>query len=71
MPPDRRPDTALARDRFTGITKAARDLGLAERTVRGAVAAGQIEAYVFGQRARIKVADVRAWLDRCRRAPRR
>jgi excisionase family DNA binding protein len=69
MPPDRRPDTALTRDRFTGIGKAARDLGLAPRTVRSAVAAGQIDAFVFGQRARIRVADVRAWIERCRRAP--
>jgi excisionase family DNA binding protein len=69
MPPDRRPDAALARERFTGITKAARDLGVAERTVRRAIETGDVPTYVLapGGRARIKVADVRAWLERCRR----
>jgi excisionase family DNA binding protein len=60
---------ALTGDSFTSVGKAARDLGLAERTVRRACDAGQIDTYVFGQRARIKVADVRAWIERCRRRP--
>ena len=57
----------VARDRFTGLTKAARDLGLARRTLRRAVDHGELPTYVFGQRARIKVADLRAWLEAHRR----
>ena len=66
MPPPGRLD-ALARDRFTGVTKAARDLGIAERTVRAASATGELPTYVFGVHRRVKVVDVRAWLERHRR----
>jgi excisionase family DNA binding protein len=61
---------ALARERFTGVTKVARDLGLGERTIRNAVERGDLPSYVFGQRVRIRVVDVRGWLDRCRQRPR-
>jgi excisionase family DNA binding protein len=61
---------ALRGDAFTGISRAARDLGLGERTLRQAVTSGALPTYVFGQRKRLKVADVRAWLERCRE-PRR
>jgi len=58
---------ALSRDRFSGVTKVARDLGLAERTVRAAIAAGELPTYVFGVQRRLRIADVRAWLERHRR----
>jgi len=58
---------ALARDRFTGVTKAARDLGLGERTVRAAIATGELPVYVFSRQARLRIVDVRAWLERHRR----
>lgn len=58
---------ALARDRFTGVGKAARDLGLAERTVRAAIAAGELPTYVFGVQRRLRIVDIRAWLERHRR----
>jgi excisionase family DNA binding protein len=58
---------ALARDRFTGVTKAARDLGLAERTIRTAIATGELPTYVFGVQNRLRIVDVRAWLERHRR----
>jgi len=57
---------ALRTDVFTGITKAARDLGIGERVVRQAVARGELPTYVFGQRKHVKVADVRHWIERCR-----
>jgi excisionase family DNA binding protein len=60
-------DGPVTRDRFTGISKAARDLGLSKHVLRGAVRRGELETYVFGQRARIKVADLRAWLETHRR----
>ena len=60
---------ALTGDSFTSVGKAARDLGLAERTVRQAVAGGEFPAYVFGQRARLKIADVRRWVEAHRRRP--
>jgi excisionase family DNA binding protein len=53
---------ALRTDVLTGIGKAAKDLGLGERLVRQAVARGELPTYVFGQRKRVKVADVRAWI---------
>jgi excisionase family DNA binding protein len=58
---------ALTRDRFTGVTKAARDLGLGQRTVRAAIAAGELPTYVFGVQRRLRIVDVRAWLERHRR----
>jgi len=61
---------ALRSDVFTGIGKVARDLGIGERVVRQAVARGDLPTYVFGQRKRVKVADVRPWLESCRE-PRR
>ncbi len=58
---------SVARDRFVGLTKAARDLGLGKRTLRGAVDRGELATYVFGQRARVKVSDLRAWIETHRR----
>jgi excisionase family DNA binding protein len=58
---------ALSRERFTGVTKCARDLGLAERTVRAAIAAGELPTYVFGAQRRLRIVDVRAWLEKHRR----
>lgn len=66
MPIDRRLE-ALATDRMTGITKASRDLGLGERTLRAAVSSGELPAYVFGRRQRLKLRDIRTWLERHRR----
>jgi excisionase family DNA binding protein len=60
---------ALRGDAFTSVGKAARDLGLGERTVRHAIATGALPTYVFGRRARLKVADVRAWVEANRRRP--
>ena len=57
---------ALRGDSLTGVTRAARDLGLGQRTVRQAIAAGELPTYVFGQHRRLKVADVRAWIERHR-----
>jgi excisionase family DNA binding protein len=56
----------VSRDRMIGLTKAARDLGLAHRTLRRAVSSGELPTYVFGQRARVKVTDLRAWIERHR-----
>src|SRR5215831_5490697 len=53
----RRP--ALKAESFTGISKASRDLGLSPRTLWQAIERGELPAHVFGQRARLKVADVR------------
>jgi excisionase family DNA binding protein len=64
---DQRP---VARDRFIGLTKAARDLGLGKRTLRAAVDRGELTTYVFGQRARVKVSDLRSWLEAHRRGGR-
>lgn len=61
---------ALRHDAFTGVTKAARDLGIGERLVRAAMERGDLPTYRFGARARLKVADVRAWIER-HREPRR
>jgi excisionase family DNA binding protein len=49
------------------MTKAARDLGLAERTIRAAIEQGEIPYYVFGTQRRLKIADVRTWIERHRR----
>jgi excisionase family DNA binding protein len=57
---------ALTQDAFTGISKASRDLGLGERTLRQAVTSGELPSYVFHQRARLKVADVRRWIEQHR-----
>ena len=57
----------VARDRFIGVYRAARDLGLAHRTLRSAIQRGELATYVFGQRARVKVADLRAWIETRRR----
>jgi len=54
---------ALTGDAFTGVTKAARDLGLGERTIRRAIAAGELPTYVFGVQRRLRVVDVRAWIS--------
>ena len=51
---------ALTGDAFTGVTKAARDLGLCERTIRRAIAAGELPVYVFSRQARLRIVDVRA-----------
>jgi excisionase family DNA binding protein len=61
-------DGPVSRDRFTGVSKAARDLGLSKHVLRRAVRRGELETYVFGQRARIKVADLRAWVEQHRRS---
>jgi hypothetical protein len=50
---------ALRGEAFTGIVRAARDR---ERVVRQAVARGELPTYVFGQRKRLKVSDVRRWI---------
>jgi excisionase family DNA binding protein len=60
-------DTPIARDRMIGLTKAARDLGLRQSTLRRAVDRGELATYVFGQRARVKVADLRTWVEAHRR----
>jgi excisionase family DNA binding protein len=53
---------ALAADSFTGVTKAARDLGLGERTIRAAIERGELPSYVFGVQRRVRIVDVRAWI---------
>jgi excisionase family DNA binding protein len=60
---------ALATDAFTSPGKASRDLGLGRRWLREAVARGEVDAYQFGARTRVKVADVRRWLEAHRRRP--
>jgi len=60
-------NTPIARDRMVGLTKVARDLGLGRATLRQAVARGELATYVFGQRQRVRVADVRAWVEAHRR----
>jgi hypothetical protein len=47
---------------FTGIGKAAWNLGLGQHVVRLGVARGDLPT-VFGQRKRVKVSDVRAWIE--------
>ena len=63
LPPGRR---SLRGDSFTGVTRVARDLGLNEKMIRRAVTAGELPSYVFGVQRRVKVSDVRAWLERHR-----
>jgi len=53
----------LARERLTGLTRAARDLGLSRHTLRRAIDQGELPTYVIGRRARVKVSDLRAWLE--------
>jgi excisionase family DNA binding protein len=65
LPPGRR---ALAQDSFTGVTKAARDLGLSERTIRRAISAGELPSFVFSRQVRLRVVDVRVWIERHRRS---
>jgi excisionase family DNA binding protein len=60
---------ALALDRLTGITKASRDLGIGPRTLRKAIAAGEIPSYRIGARMRLRLVDIRGWLEAHRRRP--
>jgi excisionase family DNA binding protein len=53
---------ALTGNAFAGVTKAARDLGLSERTIRRAINAGEIPSFVFSRQVRLRVVDVRAWI---------
>jgi excisionase family DNA binding protein len=62
---------ALATDAFTSPGKASRELGLSRRWLHDAVARGEVDAYRFGARTRVKVADVRRWLEQHRQPPRR
>ncbi len=66
IPPGRR---SLRGESLTGVTRAARDLGIAERWFRQAIAAGELPTYVFGQQRRLKISDVRCWLERHRVKP--
>jgi len=59
----------LGGDSFTSVGKAARDLRLGARTLRQAIQSGELPTYVFGKGARLKVADVRAWIEAHRRRP--
>jgi len=61
---------ALRGDAFTGVTRASRDLGISERWLRDAIARGEVPTYRLGSRARVKVADVRRWLETRRTPPR-
>jgi excisionase family DNA binding protein len=62
--------TGIARRRLHARRKAAKDIGIGERVVRQAMQRGDLPVYRFGARARLKVRDVRAWLE-TRREPRR
>jgi len=61
---------ALRASAFVGLSKAARDLHLGRGTLRQAVARGELTTYVFGQRARVKLSDLHAWIA-AHRTPRR
>lgn len=61
---------ALVTECMVGVTKAARDLGVGEKTLRRAIATGELPTHVFGRRHRLKVTDVRAWIDAHRQPPR-
>jgi excisionase family DNA binding protein len=60
----------LRRDTLVGLGQVARQLGLGVRTVRQAADAGALPTYRLGVRRKVKVADVRAWIESCRE-PRR
>jgi excisionase family DNA binding protein len=60
---------ALRGEAMTGVCRAARDLGLSERTVRAAIRAGELPVYVFSRQARLRIVDVRNWLERHRVKP--
>ena len=60
----------LRKDSLVGLGQAARELGLGVRTVQRAADAGALPTYRVGQRRKTRVADVRAWLERCRVPPR-
>lgn len=57
---------ALRHDAFTGVTKAARDLGIGVRLVQRAIETGALPAYRVGVHRRVRVADVQTWLASCR-----
>ena len=62
---------ALRGDAFVGPTQVARELGLGRRTVRAAIQTGALPSYTFGARAKVRVTDVRAWVEAHRQPPRR
>lgn len=64
-----RPDSLRAA-RLVGITTAARELGLGQRTLRQAIARGELPLYRVGARGKLGVNDLRAWLERHRVPPR-
>ena len=45
------------------IASAAESLGLCDRTLRRAIASGELRAYKFGKAVRIRVADLDAWAE--------
>jgi excisionase family DNA binding protein len=61
---------ALKSDRFVGLGRVARELGLGLRTVQRAADAGVLPTYRLGVRRKVRVADVRRWIETCR-VPRR
>jgi excisionase family DNA binding protein len=63
IPPGRR---SLWGESFTGVTRCAKQLGLSERTIRAAIRDGSLPIYRFGMQARLKVSDVRLWIERHR-----
>jgi excisionase family DNA binding protein len=58
---------ALRGDSLVGVSRVARELGLSKRTVRRAITTGELATYVFGQRKKLRVTDVRSWVEAHRR----
>jgi excisionase family DNA binding protein len=58
---------ALRGDSLVGVTQVARELGLGRRTVRRAITTGELPSYAFGHRQKLRVADVRCWIEKHRR----
>src|SRR5262245_56825711 len=56
---------SLGHETLVGITRASKALGLSERVLRAAVRNGELAAYALppGLRARVKISDLRRWLE--------
>jgi len=60
---------ALRGDSLTGICRASRDLGIAERWLRQAVRSGELPVYRLNVQVRLRVSDIRRWLESRRMRP--
>ena len=61
---------ALRRDALVGLGQVARELGIGVRQVQRAADSGALPTFRVGARRKVRVIDVRGWLESCRE-PRR